>query len=51
MDLADKSKTPEQAHKVLDAHVREIVRWHFSPETGCAFWLDWATESCHAKCK
>ncbi len=24
----------------LDAHVREIVAWHFSPETGCPFWLD-----------
>ena len=27
---------------ILDAHVREIVRWHFSPETGCPFWLAWA---------
>ena len=26
----------------LDAHVREIVAWHFSPETGCPFWLDHA---------
>jgi phenylacetate-coenzyme A ligase PaaK-like adenylate-forming protein len=24
----------------LDAHVREIVRWHFSPETGTPFWLE-----------
>ncbi len=24
----------------LDEHVREIVRWHFSEETGCSFWLD-----------
>ena len=24
----------------LDAHVREIVHWHFSPETGCPFWLE-----------
>lgn len=24
----------------LDKHVRELVRWHFSPETGCPFWLD-----------
>jgi phenylacetate-coenzyme A ligase PaaK-like adenylate-forming protein len=23
--------------------VREIVRWHFSPETGCPYWLDWAS--------
>ena len=26
----------------LDAHVREIVEWHFSPETGCPFWLEFA---------
>jgi phenylacetate-coenzyme A ligase PaaK-like adenylate-forming protein len=29
----------------LDAHVREIVQWHFSPETGCSFWLDWAKKA------
>jgi hypothetical protein len=27
------------ARDKLDAHVREIVQWHFSPETGCPFWL------------
>ena len=27
----------------LDAHVREIVHWHFSPDTGTPFWLDFAT--------
>jgi phenylacetate-coenzyme A ligase PaaK-like adenylate-forming protein len=27
----------------LDAHVREIVRWHFSPDTGTPFWLDFAS--------
>ncbi len=32
----------QAAHKALDAHVREMVQWHFSPETGCPFWLDWA---------
>ena len=21
----------------LDAHVRQIVQWHFDPETGCPF--------------
>ena len=26
----------------LDVHVREIVQWHFSPETGTPFWLDFA---------
>lgn len=24
----------------LDAHVREIVAWHFDPATGCDFWLE-----------
>ena len=24
----------------LDERVRQIVRWHFSEATGCAFWLD-----------
>lgn len=24
----------------LDAHVREIVRWHFDAATGCPFWLE-----------
>jgi hypothetical protein len=24
----------------LDSHVRDIVRWHFSPDTGTPFWLD-----------
>ncbi len=36
-DAATKS-----AQEKLDAHVREIIAWHFSPETGCPFWLDWA---------
>jgi len=26
----------------LNTHVMEMVKWHFSPETGCPFWLDWA---------
>ena len=32
----------EQAKQALDQHVRDIVQWHFSPDTGCPFWLDWA---------
>ncbi|MEX2273605.1 MAG: hypothetical protein WD690_19220 [Vicinamibacterales bacterium] len=27
----------------LDAHVRETVAWHFDPETGSPFWLDFAS--------
>ncbi len=30
------------AAEQLDSQVREIVQWHFSPESGCPFWLDWA---------
>jgi len=26
----------------LDAHVREMVAWHFDPATGCPFWLEYA---------
>ena len=32
------------ARQALDAWVREIVEWHFSPETGCPFWLDYARQ-------
>jgi phenylacetate-coenzyme A ligase PaaK-like adenylate-forming protein len=32
--------TPQQAKEKLDAHVREIVEWHFNPETGSPFWVD-----------
>jgi hypothetical protein len=30
--------------EILDAHVREMVAWHFSPETGSPFWLDFASK-------
>ncbi len=31
-----------EARLKLDAHVRETIEWHFAPETGCPFWLEWA---------
>ena len=34
-----------QAAEQLDANVREIINWHFSPETGCPFWLEWAKKN------
>jgi phenylacetate-coenzyme A ligase PaaK-like adenylate-forming protein len=37
--------TPEQAKAQLDAHLREIITWHFSAETGCPFWLEWARKN------
>jgi len=32
----------EQAQQRLDAHVREMVQWHFDPDKGCPFWLEYA---------
>ena len=34
----------QEAKAQRDAHVREIVGWHFSPETGCPFWLEFASK-------
>lgn len=30
----------QAAKERLDAHVREMVEWHFNPETGCEYWLE-----------
>jgi hypothetical protein len=30
--------------ETLDRHVCETLEWHFNPETGTPFWLDWASE-------
>jgi len=43
MTKANITASPEiikEAREKLDAHVREIVGWHFNPETGTPFWLD-----------
>jgi phenylacetate-coenzyme A ligase PaaK-like adenylate-forming protein len=32
------------AKDALDAHVRDIIEWHFNPNTGCPFWLNFAKE-------
>ena len=37
MTLAERVKA---AQEQLDAWVREVVAWHFAPETGCPFWLE-----------
>lgn len=37
---SDLQARQKEAADRLDAHVREIVAWHFSPETGCPFWLE-----------
>lgn len=38
-DLTAKTKAVRES---LDAWVREIVQWHFDPNTGCPFWLEYA---------
>src|SRR5690606_40413425 len=35
----------QKASDELDAHLREIIEWHFNPETGCQFWLNWARKN------
>jgi len=35
----------QAARERLDAHLREIINWHFSPETGCPYWLEWAKKN------
>lgn len=44
MDIlnAKLSQNIAKAQTELDAHVRNIVNWHFNPETGCPFWLEFA---------
>ncbi len=41
MNIEEKIKN---AADELDAHVVEIIKWHFSPETGSPFWLNWSNE-------
>ena len=36
---------PETAQAALESHLREIIEWHFSPETGSPFWLNWAAKA------
>lgn len=35
----------QAAREQLDARVREIIEWHFTPATGCPFWLNWAKQA------
>ena len=44
IDSSGLAARQQTARELLDAHVREIVAWHFSPETGCPFWLDYAKD-------
>lgn len=43
--MAVDSSAIQKAREQLNQHLREIIQWHFSPETGCPFWLDWARKN------
>ncbi|MEI6235663.1 MAG: hypothetical protein WCT04_21620 [Planctomycetota bacterium] len=43
--MSDNKQTAAAAKDKLNAHLREIIKWHFSPETGSPFWLDWAKKA------
>lgn len=34
----------QASREALDAWTREMVQWHFDPDTGCPFWLDYAKQ-------
>jgi phenylacetate-coenzyme A ligase PaaK-like adenylate-forming protein len=36
--------TVQQARDQLDAQVREIIEWHFNPQTGAPFWIEKAKD-------
>lgn len=42
--MSASSESVAQAREKLDAQVREIVQWHFDPDTGTPFWLEKAKE-------
>lgn len=43
--MSEPSNAQLQAAKdQLDQHVRDIIAWHFSPETGTPLWLEWAAQ-------
>jgi hypothetical protein len=41
--MTELSAEQQAARDALDAHVREMIQWHFDPDTGCPFWLEKAT--------
>lgn len=41
LTISPNSQDPDAAEEALNAHLREVIAWHFSPETGCRFWLEW----------
>jgi hypothetical protein len=42
---ASLTEAARAAQAKLDAHTVEMVHYHFSPQSGCPFWLDWAKKA------
>jgi hypothetical protein len=42
--MSDLQTRTQEIKDELDAWTREVVQWHFDPETGCPFWLDYASK-------
>ena len=40
--VTGESAPAKAAREKLDAWLREVVAWHFDPETGCPFWIEYA---------
>ena len=40
--VSDLSGEVQHVKAQLDAYVAEIIQWHFNPQTGCPFWLEFA---------
>jgi phenylacetate-coenzyme A ligase PaaK-like adenylate-forming protein len=45
MQMSTADPKVSAAREQLDGHVCDMVEWHFSPETGCPFWLEWAEKA------
>jgi len=35
----------QAARDALDAQVREMIEWHFSPQSGTPYWIEWAKKA------
>ena len=38
--MVDLSTAAATQRELLDQHTRDIVQWHFGPDTGSNFWLE-----------
>jgi hypothetical protein len=44
MARGDAASGVDASRRALDRHVAETVRWHFDPDTGSPFWLEYASK-------